>query len=43
MQGVYVWWNERTKAERRGYMVGCWMLTFWGGIEVGRALFQATH
>lgn len=41
VQDFYGWWDERAKAERRGYLVTCWILTFRGGIEVGRAPFKS--
>ena len=43
MQDFTTWWSERSTGERIGYTIAVWTLTFWGGIEIGRALFQATH
>jgi hypothetical protein len=43
MQQFNLWWQRRSKAEVAAYSIACVLLIFVTGIEIGRALYQATH
>ena len=43
MQDFYVWWQQRSKAEVITMIIALYSLIFAAGIDIGRALYQATH
>ena len=43
MQSFELWWKQHSKAEASVMTIACLILIFAAGIDIGRALFQATH
>jgi hypothetical protein len=43
MQGLEKWWHQRSKGEIAVLTIACYVLIALGSIEIGRALYQATH
>ena len=43
MQQFNLWWRDRSKAEVAGYSIACVIFIFVAGIDIGRAIYQATH
>jgi hypothetical protein len=43
MQDLHDWWQRRTKGERALANVACLLFILLAGIDIGRALHQATH
>jgi hypothetical protein len=43
MAGFTNWWRGLSGSHRSLYLVACYVLIFYGAIDVGRALYQVTH
>ena len=43
MQQFALWWGRRSKVEVVTYSIACLIFIFVAGIDIGRAIYQATH
>jgi hypothetical protein len=43
MEQFSLWWERRSKAEAAACSMACLIFIFVAGIDIGRALYQATH
>ena len=43
MDDLTTWWEARTKGEHAAASIVCVVFIFVAGIEIGRALYDATH
>ena len=43
MQNLDTWWNQRSKRDIVALTIACYVLIALGSVDIGRALYQATH
>lgn len=43
METFSAWWQARSDGERTAAAIACLAFIFLAGIDIGRALFEATH
>jgi hypothetical protein len=43
MQDYVRWWQQLPKGQKDLWLVTCYVLIFYGAIDVGRSLYQVTH